>query len=354
MKFDLSKLPPAAVGVPLAPVAVAVTGAGLGSSDRHGHNEQIDVNLSITNIARVAIATFGLTAAVAGLTTEDTRHKLQCAISMAVCAVTTWFYVRFYAIRRSKGVAYSRAGNAAVDSMRYSCWLVTNGTLAWLGLLLHGPFSPTKPMWIEMSYPRWLIVGPVLSSFSVLCSGSAQFCAESARYNGGWVAFFSWGVVGSLFLAGAVAASGVTNLALQQDGDEAVRSATEIQLGQALGRLWFVYPAANLLKIVLTFVTSHNDDYLRQLRVASAVVPMSRVGDGVREALLWSLRVVSASHAYSPLPSSIEKQSEASMGYALVPPVYTQMFDALLAIVDLVSVGLPALACTALALPVTT
>jgi hypothetical protein len=34
--------------------------------------------------------------------------------------------------------------------------------------------------------------------------------------------------------------------------------------------------------------------------------------------------------------------------------VYTQLFDALLAIVDLISVGLPALACTALALPVTT
>lgn len=354
MKFDLSQLPPAAVGVAL-PMAVAGAKGGLARSATHGHNEQIDVNLSIANIARVAIGAFGLTAGLAALTTEvHTRARLQCALAAAVCGVTTCFYARFYAIRRAKGVAYSRAGNASVDSLRYSCWLVTNGMLAWLGLLLHGPFQPTSSAWVELTYQQWLLVGPALSSFSVLCSGSAQFCAESARYQGGWPGFLRWSFAGLVFMLTAVVASSAVNLTLQEEGDSSSRSSTEVDIGRVLGRLWFVYPAANLLKIVVTIFTSHNDEELRHLRLGAAVVPMTRVGDGVRDVLLWSLRVVSSSHAYSPLPPAMEEEAEVSMGYALVPPVYTQLFDALLAIVDLVSVGLPALACTALALPVTT
>ena len=355
MKFDLSALPPAAVGVPL-PVATGAEApkpGGPGSSV-HGHNQQIDVNLTIASIARVAIGAFGLTATLAALSTEgNTRARLQCTLAAAVCAVTSLFYARFYAIRRSKGVAYSRAGNAAVDSTRYSCWCVTNGTLAWLGLLLHGPFQPTNPMWIELSYAQWLLVGPALSSFSVLCAGSAQFCAETARYRESWGAMLRWGALGLAFVLVAVGASTTTNLTLQQPGDETARTRTEIELGRALGRLWFVYPAANLTKIVLTFFTQHNSEELANLRLAPAVVPLTHVGWGVRDALLWSLRVVSSSHAYAPLPEAYEAEAETSLGYALVPPVYTQLFDALLAIVDLISVGLPALACTALALPVT-
>ena len=62
---------------------------------------------------------------------------------------------------------------------------------------------------------------------------------------------------------------------------------------------------------------------------------MRALGESVREALLWALRIVSSSHAYSPLPTAAEEQAQAHMGYALVPPVYTQLFDAVLAIVDL-------------------
>ena len=355
MRFDLSTLPPAVVGVPLQPAAVAPRSkpGGPGSSV-HGHNEQIDVNLTIANIARIAIGAAGLMSALAALSTEGhTRARLQCTIAAAVCGVSSAVYVRFHAIRRSKGEAYSRAGNAAVDSMRHSCWFVTNGMLAWLGVLLHGPFVPDIT-WFNFEYKRWLVLLPCLSSFSVICSGGAQFCAETARYLPGWGLFLAWGVLGTLLVATSVGASSVTNLTLQQPGDPSSRSNTEIQVSRALGRLWVVYPATNLLKIGLTFFTQYNSAELANMRMGAAVVPLTHVGWGVRDALLWSLRVVSASHAYSPLPSHLEEEAETSMGYALVPAVYTQMFDAVLAIVDLISVGMPALACTAIALPVNT
>ena len=357
-KFDLSQLPSAVVGVPLQSGGATALHTGSKSSSvdpvAHGHNEQIDVNLSLANITRFTIAMFGLTAAFAAMTTEaGVRQQLQCALAAAACAVATWFYSRVYTIRRAKGIAYSRAGTAAVDSLRYSCWAVTNGVLAWLAMLLHGPFAPTESPFFDFSYRQWLRVGPILSSTAVLCSGSAQFCAESARYQGGWTrGFVAWCLLGAVFLVAAVGCASATNLTLQLDGDTSARTATEIHVGQILGRLWFVYPAVNLTKILVTYFTQHNAEELRNMMFGRAVLPVARLGEGVREALLWALRIVSSSHAYSPLPESYEDEAETSLGYALVPPVYTQLFDAVLAIVDLASIGLPALACTAMALPV--
>lgn len=353
MKFDLSRLPPAAVGVPL-PRAPAPTGAVIDDAAAWGHNEQIDVNLTIANIARVAIVTFGVTAAFGALTTErGTRHQLQCALAAATCLVTTGFYVKLYAVRRAKAIAYTRAGSAAVDSYRHSCWAVTNGTLAWIGLLLHGPLGADGLGTLySMDYSGWLRAGPALSSASVVLSGGAQFCAEAARYTRSRVAFVLWGLLGLVFVLSATFASVSVSMALQREGDDSARSRTEIHMGQILGVLWFVYPGTNVLKIVVTFFSTHNAAELLGERAARAVRPVSNMGSGVRDALLWSLRIISASHAYSPLPESVVDEGEGVMGYALVAPVYTQIFDALLAVCDVVSIGMPALGCTVLALPV--
>lgn len=356
-KFDLSQLPSAVVGVPLrggAALPTEVNAAGVVDPAAHGHNEQIDVNLSLANITRFTIAMFGVTSAFAAMTTDGgVRQRLQCALSAAACVVATWFYMRFYTIRRAKGVAYSRAGTAAVDSLRYSCWAVTNGVLAWLAMLLHGPFAPTASPYLDLDYLQWLRVAPILSSFSVLCAGSAQFCAESARYTVSWTrGYVAWAFLGTIFLGAAISCSSLTNLTLQLEGDAGARTSTEIHVGQLLGRVWFMYPTVNLLKILVTFFTQHNSEELRNMRFGRAVLPLARLGESLRESLLWALRIVSSSHAYSPLPTAAEEQAQHYMGYALVPPVYTQLFDAVLAMVDLASIGLPALACTAMALPV--
>ena len=113
-----------------------------------------------------------------------------------------------------------------------------------------------------------------------------------------------------------------------------------------------VYPLTNFLKIVVTYFSNHNAQHIIGLKAAHAMEPVAHAGSKLRKALIWSLRVVSASHAYSPLPDSLVESSEQAMGYALVPPLYTQMFDVVLSICDIASVGVPALTCTALALPV--
>ena len=342
-KFDLSQLPSAVVGVPLQGGGAHPIGSKPGGVDpiAHGHNEQIDVNMSLANITRFTIAMFGLTAAFAAMTTEaGVRQQLQCALAAAACAVATWFYTRFYTIRRAKGIAYSRAGTAAVDSLRYSCWTVTNGVLAWLAMLLHGPFpADGEPDVLRAVATRqWLRVGPsALVRLAVLCAGSAQFCAESARYQR------ELGARGSSrgALLGArrscssppSAASTATNLTLQLAGRRRPRArATEIQRGRrSLGRLWFVYPAvepdqdrADLLHAAQLGGAAPTCGSRRAVLPADA-----RWAEGVRDALLWALRVVSSSHAYAPLPDRRRgRRRRRSLGYALVPPVYTQLFDA--------------------------
>jgi hypothetical protein len=361
MKFDLSSLPPTVVVDTLSRASSLQARTGAVAKDNHaaawGHNEQIDVNLTIANIARVAIVTSGMIAAFGALTTEQgTRHQLQCALSAVACLVTTGFYVKLYAVRRAKAIAYSRAGSAAVDSYRHSCWAVTNGVLAWVGLLLHGPFDADgSGTMYGMDYSGWLRAGPALSCASVVLSGGAQFCAETARYTTfGSRPFLLWGLFGLAFVLSAMFASISVSTALSREGDSSARSRTEIHIGQILGALWFVYPGTNILKIMVTFLSTHNAAELLGPQAAKRVAdPIYEVGSGVRDALLWSLRVISASHAYSPLPDRAIDEAQSKMGgYALVPPVYTQMFDALLAVCDVVSIGMPALACTALALPV--
>jgi len=354
MRFDLSRLPPAVVGVRVRHAGASTDSRLADDADQWGHNEQIDVNLTIANIARVVIVTFGVTAAFGALTTErGTRYQLQCALAAAACLVTTAFYVKLHSVRRAKAVAYTRAGSAAVDSYRHSCWVVTNGTLAWLGMLLHGPFGHDgNGTFYDVGYGGWVRMGPALSSGSVVCSGAAQFCAEAARYSSSRGAFVAWGLLGLVFLLLAMGASLSVSLALQLEGDRSARSHTEIRMGQILGGLWFAYPATNVLKIVVTFFSTHNSAELLGERAARVVKPVAAMGDGLRQALVWSLRIVSSSHAYSPLPPGLIEESESTMGYALVAPVYTQIFDALLAMCDLVSIGMPALGCTALALPV--
>lgn len=354
MKFDLSRLPRAVVGVPLSRAPAPTGSVAEEPAAAWGHNEQIDVNLTIANIARVAIVTFGVTAAFGALTTErGARHQLQCALAATACLVTTGFYAKLYAVRRAKAVAYSRAGSAAVDSYRHSCWAVTNGTLAWIALLLHGPFGVDGTARVDgVGYVGWLRRGPALSVFAVVCGGCAQFCVETARYASSRVVFVGWGTLGFVFVATATVASVSVSVALQHAGDPSARSRTEIQMSQTLGVLWFIYPGSNVLKVVVTFFSTHNATELLGARAARAMRPVSEVAIGLRAALLWSMRMVSASHAYSPLPESAVDAGESTMGYALVAPVYAQMFDALLAVCDVVSVGMPALGCTALALPV--
>lgn len=359
--WDLSSLNAAPTGRSLQTTQATVGAkvAPVDSSSKNTFNEQIDANLTIITIVRVALALFGVSSAIAAINTDgSTRHKLQCTLSAACCAVASVYYQQLYAIRRTKLFGYSRAGNAAVDSVRYSVWAVTNGILAWLALLIRGPFEPaTIYGW---KYPEWLIASAVLSSASVLISGSAQFCVESARYageSGNQQHMIMWVVLAAVFVATATTMAGIVSYAIHfgaPTGAESMRNQTEIDIGRSLGLLWITYPAISVIRVALTLFTKHRPEDLLGRNFGMAMKPVTYGAERARDAIMWALRIVSHSHAYAPIAANESAEAAQHFGAALLPAGYLQMFDIALSICDVTSVGLPALACVVFALPVYT
>lgn len=357
----LETLPLAVVGVPIAPRlsdrASIDDSFGASSNSDPFSMDQIDPNLTLTNVVRVALATFGVTAAFAAINTPmGTRHKLQCTMSAATCFVASVFYMRMYTIRRTKGIAYSRTGNTSIDSQRYACWTVANGVMAWLAMVLRGPF---EGRFYDMSYEAWIQLAPTISSLSVIVSASAQFCVESARFAAadkkriqGGILLVLGGVLTALAATAAVHVSYAIHMPAPRTAEARARSDTEINIGRSLGIPWIIYPVVNATKLLVTIFIAHNPKDLFGETLGRVLGPVQRGAQHLRDGVVWTLRMVSHSYAYAPLADEKDQLVASQFGKPLLPIVYLQIFDIALGICDVVSIGLPALACTALALPV--
>jgi hypothetical protein len=324
-------------------------------NDTTRHSATIDVNITLLHTARTAIGSFGILAALGAMTTtKSVRFKLQCALCTAAAVCSSFYYFRLIGIRSDVIHAYSRASNSKVDSARHATWCVANGVLAWVGFLLRGPFDTETVFGV--TYSGWLHLGVALSCGSVIFSGAALFCAESARYATNRQSVVSWGFVGLILLVCSSTAAGGTTLAIHSGADRSAtrtREDVEISLGRSLGVLWLAYPLVSAVKVLITLFSTHSMASQLESRYGERAHVLVEAGRGMRSAIVWALRAANASHSYQPLPKSIADEYETQIrAGVLVPALYTALLDNLLALVDVVSVGIPCLATVALALPV--
>lgn len=343
-------LPPAAFqGVKYAPLGVAGREAEEAlpakSVDALANGSQIDRNLSLVNLARAFIAAFGFTAVLGALASEEgARARLQCALAAASCLMTSMYYVGMTAVRMTPGRGYSQQSNASVDSMRFSNWAVCNVLQAWLALVVRGPFKDNRSF-LNHTYSEWFWLGTFLCSLGVVLGGATLFCVESARMQGQSTRRrVAWGVLGVAVLLGAITCSVVTSLAFHQPADKEKREAREIEIGFAISSFWILYPVMGAVRVLMSVFVQHDatDALQRELGVRRSE-PVLGFLRGVRGAVIWGFRAANASHDYHLI------QMDPDAGVPVVPPLYMQILDTVLAGVDVVVIAMPALAVTTLA-----
>lgn len=316
-----------------------------GIVDALSNESQIDQNLSIVNLARAFIAAFGCTAVLGAVASErGERARLQCALSAAACLITSVYYARMTAVRMTPGRGYSMQGNASVDSMRFSNWAVCIALQAWLALVVRGPFKDDAPF-LNHTYAEWFRLGTLLCSAGVVLGGAALFCVESARTSGqGTRLRATWSVLGVVALAGAIGCSVIPSLAFHQPADSSKRDENEIGIGFAISSFWILYAAMAVVRVGITIIVTHRTaDALRKELGEEAAEPVLSLLGRARGAVIWAFRAANASHDYHVI--QIDPRCDAPA----VPPLYMQILDTVLAVVDVVVIAMPALAVTTLA-----
>lgn len=318
-----------------------------------------DVHLVAIQVCRATLAAGMAMSVLACITTtvNGPRIRLQCALAATACGVSSIFYRHLYDLRRLPDQSgYSEEGNSVSNAMRYTSWSVTIALLAWIALLLRGPFyDGFKPL--GWSYEQWLYMGPLLASLNVLMGIPGW---EAARVFSRSRSFLQCSalvalLVSSLFLLGGFAISILMNYALNLGYAPNARTASEQTLSKWVSRIWIAYPA---LQVVKTLAVLMQKDHVPQMSdLLTRVLPIQKT----KTALQFAFRTMVAApqnHAREThaLYRMIEPEHALGGGIHLgtpaVTPWVTQLLDTLMAAVDMFSQGVLALILVTYALPV--
>ena len=332
------------------------------------HSERIDSNVTLVQLARVFVGSFGLTSVLAALCAPQVRQRerLQCILATTSCAVVVALYTNILELRRGPR-AYSTSTNDRIESSRYASWIVTHSLLSWLSLSVRGPFARSSPTFLEYTYEEWKQLSVSMTALAVVFGGAGIFFALRAQHaSNGRCAFVGWTALAVLSIGVAIAISATVSTALHHPADEARRSESEIAVGFAMSRVWVLYPLTSLAKAVVAYFSAHDvsgalDDRLGR-KLGHAVV---LAGEELRSVLINGVRALSASREFRALrgarsPSALHHpllgagsdDDDVTLDGTTLPVLYVQIFESWVAGLDIVAVGLPALAATVFALPV--
>jgi hypothetical protein len=317
------------------------------------HLQRVDVNLGLIHITRAFVGAFGLMAVLGCIASDQgARIRLQCALAAASCTITTALYVAIVDIRRASH-GYGHAANARVDSLRYATWTVTHALLAWLALSVRGPFEEDSQgdeatfMGEDAHGWKWRVV--FITSGSMIAGGIGVFGVQTARRSARLWHRVAWFLLGVCAILASITGTTIVGQAIHMPADTAARSASEIDVGLTMSRVWVAYPLTSLVKFVVALWTSSPVTDTLEQRWHPLFHPLAVAGADAREALIWTLRALSSARDYDPLARSAARDPAYADTF---PVLYTQIFEALLALLDAVAIGLPALAMTVFAFPV--
>ena len=160
-----------------------------------------------------------------------------------------------------------------------------------------------------------------------------------------------WFAIGALAIVASIVGTCIVASAIHMPADEQARTKVEITVGVAMSYVWVGYPLTSLLKFVVMLCTKVPVTSELKSRYGEHLAHgMEALGKDTRFFFVYALRSLSSSaYNYEPLPNL--KETVCDSNHDTLPVLYTQMFEAVLAILDAVAIGLPALAITMLAFP---
>lgn len=323
-----------------------------------------DVHLVIVRACATAVGASGLVAGLVCVSSQSSspRPRLQCAIAATTSAVLCSYYMRLYAIRgRGVRLGYSREGNSAIDALRYIHWSVCIALLAWLALLLRGPFPGGAAVNYQgLNYEEWLVAAPLLAALSVLTGICGNHSARSALKDAACSTWL-WIAAGTAALIIGICTSlAVAYVIGTAPIDMSVRSTFEIGASKWISLLWFVHPIFGILRSSAAVLSDLNIGLRAQAFMPRAARLVSRTA---REASLFSQR------AYSAIVMGAHSAEEAAaithlMGGAMadtsertisihpaaIAPWLVQLFDSTVAVIDACTVVYASVATSCFAL----
>ena len=302
----------------------------------------IDRNLSIMHTASALIIAFGLSSMLGALASaRGARYKLQCALASSSCCITWLYYNRALSIRSTPEDGYSLEGNAAVDSLRFSTWMVCSALQAWMTLLIRGPFEAKAPF-LGATYDDWLWIAPLLCSASVVCGGAAMFFSEAAQHRSASRSERALNVFFTVVSVSlALASATVSTAAVQQNTDPTQRSAREGSIGIQMSHLWVLYPLVACSRALLEWCTRHHFANQMKERLPPTGFQLTQtIGLGLESSVVTALQAVSGARSIS----RIAIDSEAKL--PKVSPLYMQILEICLAVVDVFVIAIPAMIVT--------
>jgi len=324
-----------------------------------------DVHLVAIQVCRAALFGAGIAATLACLssTAPSPRQRLQCALSAAVCAISSVYYIQFYNIRKRPHLAgYTLAGNAAVDALRYASWSACITLLAWNALIFRGPFGKGQ-RWAGLTYNTWLVMGPLFACGSVLLGIPGWHSARSSSKDASCPRMI-WLAIAAVLLLVAVAMSLSLAYTIQfAPLDTSVRSETEIQISRVMSAFWFVYPFVSCLRTLGMMIVSSRLGLLEKARTqfprtTSAVcVLCNKLVFGIQKTFSTLTMAPMDVNEFNSITEFLECSDPTFACEAMLPspvPVWvTQMCDFAISIVDIVTQVYSAVACVVYALPIT-
>ena len=325
-----------------------------------------DVHLVAIQVCRAALFGSGIAAALACLssTVPGARQRLQCALSAAVCAISSMYYANFYSIRKRPLLAgYTLAGNAAVDALRYASWSASIALLACNALLFRGPFGDADVKWLGLTYKSWLATGPLLAAGSVLLGIPGWHSARSSSKDAS-CSRVTWLVFAALFLLLAVVQSMTLAYTIQfAPFGKGLRTRSEIQISRVMSALWFVYPLVSCMRTLGMMIAASQFEVVasmrrRMPRLAGAATSLGfRITFAIQKAFSTFTMAPMDLAEYRSITEFLEgvqaSFDSSHMTPSPVPIWITQLSDFTIAIVDIVTQVYTAVACVAFALPVT-
>lgn len=189
---------------------------------------------------------------------DSARISLQCALVAIACGISSLFYRHLYGLRRLRvRVAYSNEANSVASAMRLASWSVVIGLLAWVALLLRGPFIPNDRRFLNMTYTNWLTWAPILACINVWMGIPGGQAARMFSRSTTWTAKRTLSILyAGVLLCFGIAVSACINVVLHMPTNATKRSAREVELALWMSWLWVFYPLVNTIKTLILLTSN--------------------------------------------------------------------------------------------------
>ena len=340
-----------------------------------------DVNLTVLQLCRTALLAATIVAAIVATGSTNAPYiRVASTASASACFISHRFYARISSIRRlPREVGYSFESNTIVEALRATNWAIVVSLLAWVSLLLRGPFETetTTRGWIwRWTYTQWCVWGPMMMGVSSLFILPGWKAAALARRSDCVRKRMAWSSGALILLVVSLIISWTVQFAIISSSrrcNTCARTDSEYRFGVLICNMWWAYTIVSVIRTLYNTITEYASQTCMQIcfssesadQLATACFPCAQfwqytfltlVLAPLNNQNMETMRriAVIADDEGSEQLLFVDHRSETTqlpVTEAAASHLCTQLVDVVLAIVDISAQVVTAVGCAALVIP---